>query len=183
MPWSVPRKHVCKNQECGAQFESTAAIPPDLCPACRKAYRYARSIDNRQKRREGKGAGRVRWSSDKQKRKYNHLTCSECGAQIWTSSNKGADFMCIGCKRALGLTANGREGRYTTLAAPVSLVVTMGQCPRCKRGSKRKPLKLINDKCDDCRWYDMQDVDPDLSDRARKGKGGEYDFVKGYKEQ
>lgn len=105
------------------------------------------------------------------KRKYHVQICSECGAHVWTSSVK-RDFMCMSCRRSSGLTANNRYGSYTTLAAPPKIDTTFGQCPVCRRGSKRNPLRLENGRCQECHWYGMGDIDPDLSDNGRKGRGG-----------
>lgn len=168
MPWSIPQKYTCP--ACGAEFESTANRAPERCPTCRKQHNHRRTAENYRKRRGNEP--RVYCSSNGQRRQYHHLTCQECGVVIWTSSNKGDNFVCISCKRALGLTANGRAGSYTTLAAPVQLVTTFGRCPKCKRGSKRRPLRLINDKCEECHWYDIADIDPDMSVNGIKGRAG-----------
>lgn len=176
MPWSIPRKYICPEPGCGAEFESTANHEPKRCPACRKKRNHHRAAENYRRRRSG--IERVYWTSEKQQRQYHHLICTECSKKIWTSSCKGKGFVCISCKRAAGLTANGREGHYTTLVAPPKQIITFGRCPKCKRGSKRQPLKLINDKCEECHWYDIPEIDPDLSANARKGRGGHNDFIR-----
>lgn len=175
MPWSIPQQYTCP--KCHEPFESTSNRAPQRCPTCRKQHNHKRTAENYRKRREG--GERVYWSSSKQRRKYSHLTCTECGALIWTSSNKGAAFVCISCKRALGLTANGREGRYTTLATPPAQVLSFGRCERCGRDNQ----ELANKICPCCRFYNITEIDPDLSERARGSKGGRYDFIRHHEEK
>lgn len=127
-------------------------------------------------KRKPSGAERIYWSKEGGKRRYYHLTCRRCGARIWTSSNKGKDFVCISCKRAAGLTANGRRGRYSTLATSKQQIPSYGICSACHRIGQ----SLSNGRCEDCRFYDDADgVDPELSERGKRGRGkGTYDYTR-----
>lgn len=172
MPWSVPRKYICPEPGCGAEFESTANHEPKRCPACRKKRNHHRSAENYRKRRAG--IERVYWTSENKQRRYNHLTCTICGVAIWTSSCQVKNFICISCKREMGLTANGREGHYTTLVAPPKQNMSFGKCQTCPQDNQ----VLANGRCSDCRFYDIPEIDPDLSANARKGRGGHNDFIR-----
>lgn len=66
------------------------------------------------------------------------------------------------------------EGHYSSMAIP-TIAITFGICPTCRREDQ----ELVNDRCSECRWYDdKNDIDADLSARARRGKGGTNDFVR-----
>lgn len=108
------------------------------------------------------------FTSDAQRaRKYHVLHCAKCGAKIWTSSAKGAGFICISCRRALGLAVCERA-TYTTLSTAPRQVLTIGTCGKCQR--RNQPL--ANGICECCRFYDISDIDPVRSACGRKGRGG-----------
>jgi hypothetical protein len=56
-------------------------------------------------------------------------------------------------------------------------VLSFGRCGKCGRDDQQ----LANGICPDCHFYDIKDVDPTLSERAQRGSGGVYDFVRGTK--
>ena len=114
------------------------------------------------------------WSTEAQRRKYHRLPCKECGKVIWTSSIKGRDYVCITCRKDAGQAINGREGSYTTLAAPPAQKLSFGRCRSCDRDNQ----DLANELCPCCRFYGISDTDPDKSANARMAKSGQYDRVR-----
>lgn len=72
MPWSVPRQYICPI--CGIGFRTTYYKQPQRCPACRKAYRRKKLLENyHQRRAEGRD------TSQKRDRSYDgaHLGAPE----------------------------------------------------------------------------------------------------------
>jgi hypothetical protein len=106
-------------------------------------------------------------SDTNRQRKYHVMICARCGAHIWTSSTR-ADYTCISCRRALGLAANHRVGSYTTLASAPRQALALGTCRKCRRPHQ----PLANGVCECCRFYDIADVDPQMSANGHRGRGG-----------
>lgn len=97
--------------------------------------------------------------------------CSSCGVKRWTSSPK-RPYLCMPCKREAGLAA---EKGYTSLTVAPRQELTWG---RCKGHQSTYDQELANGLCRCCRFYNMPDVDEELSDRARCGPGGQFDWVR-----
>lgn len=111
-------------------------------------------------------------------RRFHKRACAnpQCRRVSWTSVSLDKDYICASCKRAAGETGTGKrgEGNYSSMAIVPKQDIVFGTCPCCGRPNQR----IVNGRCDDARFYGMNDIDPDLSARARRGRGGVNDWVR-----
>src|SRR5512139_2418329 len=89
------------------------------------------------------------------KRRCVKVFCVVCDRKYWTSAAK-RPYTCYTCRRAAGLLSTSRS---TALTIAPRQVLSVGTCKSCGRDGQQ----LANDKCPDCRFYAMTDIDPDLS--------------------
>src|SRR5512139_3366259 len=104
------------------------------------------------------------------KRRCVKVFCSSCNRKYWTSAAK-RPYTCYTCRRAAGLLAASRS---TALTVAPRQVLSFGTC----QSSHMHEQELSNGKCVMCRFYAMADIDPDLSERAKRSAGGEFDWVR-----
>lgn len=111
---------------------------------------------------------------DEEMMKQRHAVkvyCSSCNGKYWTSSPL-RPYTCMTCRRAAGMLAASHS---TALTVAPHQIPSFGKCQGiCKRDNQ----ELANGLCSDCRFYGIKDVDPDLSARGKRGKGGEFDWVR-----
>lgn len=109
------------------------------------------------------------------RRHYHKWKCSICGQHVSTSSvNPG--YKCASCRRSLGLAVSGAAGNgYTALTIAPLPHFEIG---RCQGPCGRDDQLLSNGLCECCRFYNIEEVDPELSARARKAHPGTNDFTR-----
>src|SRR5512139_3614394 len=106
------------------------------------------------------------------KRRCVKVYCSSCNRKYWSSAAK-RPYTCYTCRLAAGLLSTSLR---TALTVAPRQVLSFG---KCQGHHGLYDEELANGLCVMCRAYSMTDVDPELSERARRSQGGEFDWVRG----